>query len=206
MFINYIKKIVKILFCLKFDVSLSNKIVQGSLNNIKQKSMSTLEFYETLIGLEKNLKSFARSFTRNDEDANDLTQETMLRAINYKDYYQPKTNFRAWVYTIMRNTFINQYRRKVNSNTIFDNSEDSYLMSQAKSNYQSPDGYIEEKDITQKLESLESEYKVPFKMYFEGYKYKEIADSLNIPIGTVKSRIFIARKKLVDLLNSYSRN
>jgi RNA polymerase sigma factor (sigma-70 family) len=168
--------------------------------------MSTLEFYETLIGLESNLKGFARSFTRNDEDANDLTQETMLRAINYKDYYQPKTNFRAWVYTIMRNTFINQYRRKMNAHTIFDNSEDSYLMNQSVSQYQSPDGYIAEKDINQQLDSLENEYKVPFKMYFEGYKYKEIATSLNIPIGTVKSRIFIARKKLIDLLNSYSKN
>jgi RNA polymerase sigma-70 factor (ECF subfamily) len=168
--------------------------------------MSTLEFYETLIGLESNLKSFAKSFTRNDEDANDLTQETMLKALNYKDYYTPKTNFRAWVFTIMRNTFINQYRRKANSKTIFDNSEDGYLTTQSVSNYQSPDGYIEEKDINQKLESLDNEYRVPFKMYFEGYKYKEIANSLNIPIGTVKSRIFIARKKLVDLLNTYSKN
>lgn len=168
--------------------------------------MSTIEFYEALIGLEGNLKSFARSFTRNDEDAADLTQETMMRAINYKDYYQPQTNFRAWVYTIMRNTFINQYRRKMNANTIFDNSEDSYLMNQSASKYQTPDGYIEEKDINQKLNSLENEYRVPFKMYFEGYKYKEIAKSLNIPIGTVKSRIFIARKKLIDLLNAYSQN
>ncbi len=168
--------------------------------------MSTIEFYEALIGLESNLKSFARSFTRNDEDAADLTQETMMRAINYKDYYQPQTNFRAWVYTIMRNTFINQYRRKMNANTIFDNSEDSYMMNQSVSKYQSPDGYIEEKDINQKLNSLENEYRVPFKMYFEGYKYKEIAKSLNIPIGTVKSRIFIARKKLIDLLNAYSQN
>lgn len=182
-----------------------NKTVQLLITNIKQ-NMSTIEFYEALIGLEGNLKSFARSFTRNDEDANDLTQETMLRAINYKDYYQPQTNFRAWVYTIMRNTFINQYRRKMNANTIFDNSEDSYLMNQSVSKYQTPDGYIEEKDINQKLESLENEYRVPFKMYFEGYKYKEIANSLNIPIGTVKSRIFIARKKLIDLLSAYSRN
>jgi RNA polymerase sigma-70 factor (ECF subfamily) len=167
--------------------------------------MSTLEFYEALIGMENKLKSFARSFTRNDEDANDLTQETMLRAISYKDYYQPQTNFRAWVYTIMRNTFINQYRRKMNANTIFDNSEDSYMMNQSVSNYQSPDGYIEEKDLKQKLNSLENEYRIPFKMYFEGYKYKEIAKSLNIPIGTVKSRIFIARKKLIDLLTGYSQ-
>lgn len=199
------KKNVKTYFCLTFRVHLHNKTVQLLITNIKQ-NMSTIEFYEALIGLEGNLKSFARSFTRNDEDANDLTQETMLRAINYKDYYQPQTNFRAWVYTIMRNTFINQYRRKMNANTIFDNSEDSYLMNQSVSKYQTPDGYIEEKDITQKLESLENEYRVPFKMYFEGYKYKEIANSLNIPIGTVKSRIFIARKKLIDLLSAYSRN
>ena len=69
--------------------------------------MSTIEFNEALIGLENNLQSFALSFTRNREDARDLTQETMLKAITYRNYYTPQTNFKAWVFTIMRNLFIN---------------------------------------------------------------------------------------------------
>jgi len=81
--------------------------------------MSTLEFNDALIGIENNLKSFALSFTRNKEDASDLTQETMLKAIVYRNYYTPQTNFKAWVFTIMRNLFINQYRRKSKSKTIF---------------------------------------------------------------------------------------
>ncbi|MEY4659898.1 MAG: hypothetical protein RJB36_1664, partial [Bacteroidota bacterium] len=87
--------------------------------------MSTLEFNEALVGLEQNLTSFAMSFTRNHEDAKDLTQETMLKAITYRNYYTPQTNFKAWVFTIMRNLFINQYRRKVKSGAIFDQSKES---------------------------------------------------------------------------------
>ena len=90
--------------------------------------MSTVEFNNTLTSLESYLMAFAMNYTKNVEDARDLTQETMLKAIRYKDYYTPKTNFKAWVFTIMKNIFINQYRRKVKSGTIFDNSTDLYLL------------------------------------------------------------------------------
>ncbi len=164
--------------------------------------MSTIEFNEALIGMESNLHSFALNFTRNNEDAKDLTQETMLKAITYRNYYTPQTNFRAWVFTIMRNIFINQYRRKVKSGTIFDNSKDLYLLNTADSE-NSAVHLLTEKEVHSKINSLEKEYKEPFEMHFKGFKYKEIADQLDIPIGTVKSRIFIARKKLMDLLPEY---
>jgi RNA polymerase sigma factor (sigma-70 family) len=166
--------------------------------------MSTLEFNEALIGMEHNLQSFAMSFTRNREDAKDLTQETMLKAISYRSYYAPQTNFKAWVFTIMRNIFINQYRRKVKSGTIFDHSQDLYLLNQPSDSLNSPVQEIAVKEISGHIESLESEYKVPFKMHFKGFKYKEISDHLGIPIGTVKSRIFIARKKLMELMPEYN--
>jgi len=166
--------------------------------------MSTIEFNEALMDIENNLKSFALSFTRNMEDAKDLTQDTMLKAINYKTYYTPKTNFKAWVFTIMRNIFINQYRRKVKSGTIFDNSKELYLITNSQGHEQTPVSQIATKDIEEKIDSLSPEYKDPFILHFKGFKYKEIADQLNIPIGTVKSRIFIARKKLIDLLPDYS--
>ena len=166
--------------------------------------MSTLEFNNALIGIEGNLQSFAMSFTRNREDAKDLTQETMLKAITYKNYYTPQTNFKAWVFTIMRNIFINQYRRKVKSGTIFDNSKDLFLISNSTSNTETPLEMISVKDINSKIASLSDDYKEPFEMHFAGFKYKEIADKLNIPIGTVKSRIFIARKRLMDQLPDYA--
>jgi len=166
--------------------------------------MSTLEFNEALIGMENNLHSFALSFTRNNEDAKDLTQETMLKAITYRSYYAPKTNFKAWVFTIMRNIFINQYRRKVKSGTIFDHSKELYLLNGTGDSSNQPINYLLEKEVTKQINSLGEEYKEPFELHFKGFKYKEIANQLDIPIGTVKSRIFIARKKLMDLLPDYN--
>lgn len=165
--------------------------------------MSTVEFNNTLTEMESNLLAFALNYTRNMEDAKDLTQETMLKAIRYKDYYQPKTNFKAWIFTIMKNIFINQYRRKVRSNMIFDNSSDLYLLNNSSDGNQSPYNYIADKEVNAKISILEDEYKVPFEMHFEGYKYKEIAEKLDIPLGTVKSRIFIARKKLMESLPEF---
>ena len=166
--------------------------------------MSTLEFNEALIGMESNLQSFALNFTRNSEDAKDLTQETMLKAITYSNYYAPQTNFRAWVFTIMRNIFINQYRRKVKSRMIFDNSKDLYLLNNSTDSENSTLNLLSEKEVNKQISTLGHEYKKPFEMHFQGFKYKEIADQLGIPIGTVKSRIFIARKKLMNLLPDYN--
>jgi RNA polymerase sigma-70 factor (ECF subfamily) len=147
--------------------------------------------------------AFAMNYTKNVEDAKDLTQETMLKAIRYKDYYTPKTNFKAWIFTIMKNIFINQYRRKSKSKTIFDNSKDLFLLNSSTEKRDSPYNYIDSGEVNGQLETLSVEYKEPFKMHYLGFKYKEIAIKLDIPIGTVKSRIFIARKKLMDLLPEY---
>jgi RNA polymerase sigma-70 factor (ECF subfamily) len=165
--------------------------------------MSTIEFNDTLTSMESYLMAFAMNYTKNVEDAKDLTQETMLKAIRYKDYYTPKTNFKAWIFTIMKNIFINQYRRKSKSKTIFDNSKDLFLLNSSTEKRDSPYNYIDSGEVNGQLETLSVEYKEPFKMHYLGFKYKEIAIKLDIPIGTVKSRIFIARKKLMDLLPEY---
>lgn len=166
--------------------------------------MSTLEFNDALIRLESYLKSFAMTFTRNREDANDLTQETMLKAMSYREQYTPQTNFKAWVFTIMRNIFINQYRRKVKSGTIFDHSTDLFMLNNAAESGNQVNNYMLGIELQKQLGHLTDEYKRPFEMHHSGFKYKEIADELNIPIGTVKSRIFIARKKLMELLPDYA--
>ena len=162
--------------------------------------MSTIEFNNSLIGLESYLRSFALGFTRNEEDARDLMQETMLKAIVYKDYYTPQTNFKAWVFTIMRNIFINNYRRKTKTRILFDHSSELVLLSNVSENQYSPANYMLGNELKKQICKLGEEYKIPFQLHFEGFKYKEIAEKLQIPIGTVKSRIFIARKKLMDLL------
>lgn len=165
--------------------------------------MSTIEFNEALVGIQSNLYSFAQNFTKNREDARDLTQETLLKAINYRTYYTPNTNFKAWVFTIMRNIFINQYRRNSKARMIFDQGDEDFLMTSQKSQIGSPSERLAVIEITQKIEGLNDELKIPFKMHFDGFKYKEIADTMDLPIGTIKSRIFIARKKLMEQLPDY---
>jgi RNA polymerase sigma factor (sigma-70 family) len=165
--------------------------------------MSTLEFNESLIHMQSHLTSFAMGFTRNEEDAKDLTQETMLKAIVYRDYYAAQTNFKAWVFTIMRNIFINQYRRKKKSGTIFDANKEFDMLANTAVHQEDAVNLMTNKEINSKISNLGEEYKVPFNMHFEGFKYKEIADKLEIPIGTVKSRIFIARQKLMESLPEY---
>jgi len=166
--------------------------------------MTALEFNHQLITLEEKLSRFALSLTSNKDDAKDLLQETMLKAITYRDQFVQYTNLKAWTYTIMKNTFINNYRRNVRQNTAFDNTKDLYFLNQNKDTVNvAPDSSYSAQEITKVIDSLEDEFKVPFKMHTEGFKYKEIAQKLDLKIGTVKSRIFFTRKKLMDALKDY---
>ncbi len=167
--------------------------------------MSTYDFDQQLIDYQRSLKSFAYSFTNDDEAANDLLQETYLKALTYRDKFQAKTNLKAWLYTIMRNTFINNYRKAVRANTIIDRTDEQYFINTAATTkgYSNPDSVYSYAQISQVVEDLEDDYRVPFQMYNRGFKYKEIAAKLNLPIGTIKSRIFLARKKLMVQLSDY---
>ena len=166
--------------------------------------MSNKDFNTELIGLSNSLEFFALSLTRNDEDAKDLLQETMVKAITYRDKFVEKTNLKAWCYTIMKNTFINNYRRAIKANTIIDQTEDLYFLnSKSSEDGTIPDSALAYKEIRSKVDALEDDYRIPFEMHNKGYKYKEIADYLDLPIGTVKSRIFLARRRLMDQLKEY---
>ncbi len=166
--------------------------------------MSTLEFNNAVIGFRQALEYFALSLTKNEEDAHDLLQDTMLKAIKYRDKFVEKTNLKAWLYTIMKNTFINNYRRKVKANTIIDQTADLYYINVADRNHMpSPTSQYQHQEVKKAVNGLADEYRIPFEKHFTGYKYKEIADELNLPIGTVKSRIFLARQKLMDQLKDY---
>jgi RNA polymerase sigma-70 factor (ECF subfamily) len=162
-------------------------------------------FTNEVLGFRDSLKYFALSLTNNEEESDDLLQETMLKAFTYKDRFAENTNLKAWLYTIMKNIFINNYRRNIKTRTIIDGTKDAYFINIPQVTRESdPESTLSYGEIQGVVDSLEDEYKVPLSMYFEGFKYKEIADDLNLPIGTVKSRIFLARKQLMSMLSEYS--
>jgi len=160
-----------------------------------------MEFNSQLASLQDNLTYFAQSLTQNADDARDLVQETYLKALTYRDKFEANTNLKAWTYTIMKNTFINNYRRNVKMSTKFDNTNDLiYLNSVSASEEATPDSILSHKEISEVVSKLEDEHRIPFQMHHQGYKYKEIAEHLDLSIGTVKSRIFFSRKKLMKAL------
>jgi len=163
--------------------------------------MATSEFNNQLTSLQDNLKYFATTLTQNEEEAKDLVQETYLKALTYRDKFEANTNLKAWTYTIMKNTFINNYRRNSKVNMVVDNTADLYYLNSNKSSKEaSPVSVISHKEVSKIVDELEDEHRIPFKMHHEGFKYKEIADHLDLSIGTVKSRIFFSRKKLMNSL------
>lgn len=167
--------------------------------------MTQLQFNSALLGLQDKLLYYALSLTSDHEKAQDLLQETFLKALVYRDKFAQNTNFKAWIYTIMKNTFINNYRRNVKSKNTFDGSNNDFHLKFSKDkSYPSPESIYSSKEITKCINALEDEYKVPFNMFLDGYKYKEIAEDLNLPLGTVKSRIFFTRKKLEKSLKDYA--
>jgi RNA polymerase sigma factor (sigma-70 family) len=166
--------------------------------------MTAIEFNYQLTGLSSNLERFALSLTANREDAKDLLQETFAKAISYRDKFMDNTNLKAWTFTIMKNTFINNYRRASKANTTFDNTDDLfYLNLKKESHSDSPESEYTTKEINKAIDELEDEFRIPFLMHTQGYKYKEIADELELKIGTVKSRIFFTRKKLMEKLSDF---
>ena len=166
--------------------------------------MSTAEFDKVLVQNADFLKPFAINLTRDSEAANDLYQETLYKALANHEKYNAGTNIKAWLFTIMRNIFINDYRRKAKQRTIFDNSPNDFLLnSQQVSVSNSAEGALRLKEINEAIHYLPEIFKTPFQLYFDGYKYQEIADVLNEPLGTVKSRIHFARKLLKDRLTRF---
>ena len=169
--------------------------------------MTAIEFNYQLTNLSGNLERFALSLTSNSEDAKDLLQETFAKAITYRDKFEDNTNLKAWTFTIMKNTFINNYRRAIKANTTFDNTDDLYYLNLNKeTTFETPDSEFSVKEIQKSIDELDNDFKMPFLMHTQGYKYKEIADTLNLKIGTVKSRIFFTRKKLMEKLKGYDQN
>ena len=163
--------------------------------------MKTLEFEKLILNFKDSLEYFAISLTANREDAKDLVQDTILKALVNKDRYQEETNIKAWLFTILKNTFINNYRRKQRVNTLIDSNLDLSALGNIFTNeYRRTDEDVNVKDINFAINSINPEQRIPFEMVNSGYKYQEIADTYSLSIGTVKSRIFLARKKLMEIV------
>ncbi len=166
--------------------------------------MSTQEFSQLLLQNSEYLKPFAVTLTKDQETAKDLLQETMFRALSNQEKYSVGTNIKAWLYTIMRNIFINNYRRKSKQNTIFDNSPNDFLLDYNQSAVANEaESNMRIKYINTAIHNLPGIFKQPFMLYFEGYKYHEIADMLEEPLGTIKSRIHFARRLLKAQINKH---
>lgn len=161
-------------------------------------------FQDRIISLQGNLLSFAYQLTTNREQAEDLLQDTTLKALDNESKYVDNVNFKGWIFTIMRNIFINNYRQSVRKATVIDQTEDLYHLNLSQdSGLATPEGSYAVKEISVALNSFSDDYRIPFNMFVAGYKYNEIAEKLNLPIGTVKSRIFFARKQLREQLKDY---
>ena len=161
------------------------------------KIMTQPEFYSEFSRLTTLLNSFAYKLTKNSEDAKDLYQETAFRAMSNRDKFRPGTNLKAWLFTIMKNIFINNYRKKVKANTIMDNTDNLYYLNSGRNSIENAaDSNILIKELKDMIELLDDSTRIPFLMHYKGFKYQEIADHLELPHGTVKSRIFFARKDL----------
>ncbi|MFO7880491.1 MAG: sigma-70 family RNA polymerase sigma factor [Bacteroidota bacterium] len=166
--------------------------------------MKTNDFNKQLIDLKDNLKYFAYSLVSDDEEANDLVQETFFKALSNQDKYMDNTNFKAWVFTILKNTFINNYNKASRQKTAFDNTKDAYFINSNQSdNSITPDSTYTANEIHKAIDDLDDAYRIPFMRFTHGYKYQEIAEEMDLPIGTVKSRIFFARKKLMGQLSDF---
>ena len=188
---------------------MSNKTNDISKQFINVKTlyiMASIEFQKQLTSLQANMLNFALMLTGNRDNAYDLLQDTMLKAIDNEEKYVEQTNFKGWVFTIMRNIFINNYRQQVRQATVVDKTEDLYHLNVCQdSGLDTPEGSVAVQEISAAIAEFSEDFRVPFNMYVSGYKYSEIAEKLNLPLGTVKSRIFFARKRLREQLSAYAQ-
>lgn len=166
--------------------------------------MTSTEFDTQLTELRSTLKTFTRRFTTDREESHDLVQDTMLKALMYRDKFREDTNLKGWLFTIMRNTYINNYRKNQRAKTSNDTTKDLYFLNvEEEHTFNRPQESMEFKEIWRNVNGIKDELMIPFKLHTSGYKYHEIAEQLHIPIGTVKNRIFHARKEIQKRLHGY---
>jgi len=166
--------------------------------------MTPQSFRAKLVEIQDHLYSFAYTLTSNRADAEDLLQDTTLKILDNEDKYVDNVNFRGWVFTIMRNIFINGYRKAARAPMTLDHSDDLYLLNLPRDAVaETPEDAVGAGEIERMISTLPDDLRTPFSMHVAGYKYSEIADATGTPVGTVKSRIHFARRRLQALLSDY---
>jgi RNA polymerase sigma factor (sigma-70 family) len=166
--------------------------------------MAAIEFSHQIISFQNGLKRYAFSLVSDRDDASDLLQETYLKAFSYKEKLADYSNLKVWITTIMRNIFINHYRRRKKSREIL--NDEIAVMKDLEQGFEFTESYYTENELNKAMVQLTDELKQPFAKYVDGFKYREIADEMGINIGTVKSRIFTARKQLMETLQDFNPN
>jgi len=156
--------------------------------------MENMNFQNELLNLKDTLYLFSRKFTSIDAEREDLTQDTMLKAWTNQDKFQAGSNLKAWVYTIMRNLYISQFNKKKRYKIYTIDEKENEAFDYYFIDYQTPESTLYKKEFMSSIDNLDSHLKDPLTMYHEGFKYDEISEKLSIPVGTVKNRIFTARK------------
>jgi RNA polymerase sigma-70 factor, ECF subfamily len=165
--------------------------------------MTHIEFSRKFLQMEPKLMAFAQSLTKDAETAQDLYQETAYKVFRYREHFHPATNLKAWVMTIMKNTFINHYRKKKRQQTLYDNTGNDFLLNSSQTTENHGEAKITIEEIQAAISELDEPFRIPFLMQYQGFHYEEIAEVLDIPLGTVKSRIHFARKRLRERIQSW---
>lgn len=169
--------------------------------------MTQSEFNDILIKSRSKLQQYAFNFTRNRDDTEDLVQETYLKALRYQPRLEDYSNIQGWLFSILHNLFINKYRRNKKQNTLIDTTPDFHYIDLCSDKGDiSPESHYQEKELKERVEELKSSIRVPFKMHIEGWKYEEIGEKLGLKLGTVKSRIFFARRELMRSIDNDRSN
>lgn len=166
--------------------------------------MNSSKFQDRLLDLQDNLLNFAYMLTSNREEAKDLLQDTTLKALDNEDKYIDNVNFKGWVFTIMRNIFINNYRKTQRDQTYVDQTDNLFYLNKNESDEPvTVDNGYDLKEMNSIVNALPQEYRIPFLMYVSGFKYREIADKMDLPLGTIKSRIHSTRQRLQEELKDF---
>ncbi len=166
--------------------------------------MGASEFETAVAELRPTLASFTHRFTSNREDSFDLVQDTILKALKYREKFRKDTNLKGWLFTIMRNTYINDYHKRQQKKISHDYSKELYMLNvEDEHTFNRPIESLEFKEVWRNMNTIKEDLLLPFKMFMTGYKYHEIAKHLKLPIGTVKNRIFQARKEIQKKLVGY---
>ena len=164
--------------------------------------MTQNEFNKQVSKIESLLIGFSIKLTGNKDSAKDLMQETLLRSYKNKHKFTIGTNFKAWMTTIMYNSYINIYRKRKTRNKVMRPLDDHSYKVESNANGSDANSVILMEELHAIIETLNDDFKKPFKLLLEGYHYDEISEMIQTPMGTVKSRIFYARKKIQSAMKN----